>query len=254
MSKSLTVHKLEKVCKALTDKESFSLNNQTSVYEWGVGIEDGFIPQTKILYKYTDENHIHYAVSADSALIKEPIIVYWNEIEQFKEYTKGYSSISKFKFIIDHDYENIYIFSPKKISDRFIKQMAKERKMTCSNISFNFSLISELKNLISAWGIWEDSRGAITKTARFGPDITTEIFPEDYASITTMYIDYSFDQNTIQLILNAEGRISTQNKIDNGDMLDIYEDIKNTLVSVENPVSKKNRRKKGKKQAELNFY
>ena len=90
--------------------------------------------------------------------------------------------------------------------------------------------ILELEKLVVAWGMWEDSRGAITKTARFGKDVTTELNANEYQSITTMYIDYMFGNNIVQLILNAEGRIATQNNLKNSDLLHIYKDISGILI------------------------
>lgn len=247
MSNSLSVLKLNNLCSELKEGKSIILNNQKTFVDWDGGSKECFMPQTTIKQKNIDENFIHYSVNSSSNLVNESIYVYWDQLENFVEYTKGYSTILDFELLIDINYKNLYIFAPKKVAEKFSKQIIKEQKVSCTNISFDFYRILELENLVAAWGVWEDSRGAITKTARFGPDITTELSKDEYSSITTMYINYMFGRDVVQLVLNKEGRIATQNKLKNEQMLSIFQDISDILIETESRKSiKKHRIRKNK--------
>lgn len=239
VSNSLTVHKLDSVCPELKDGKCILLNQQKTLVDWDEGGKECFMPQTVIKQKKRDEFFRYYSVNSSSNLVDESIYVYSDHLENFVEYGKGYSNISKFEILIDTNYDNLYIFAPKKVAEKFSRQIIKEKRASCTNISFNFSRILELEKLVVAWGMWEDSRGAITKTARFGKDVTTELNANEYKSITTMYIDYMFGTNPVQLILNAEGRIATQNNLKNSDLLNIYKDISGTLIQDIDPSNMK---------------
>ncbi|WP_407282762.1 hypothetical protein V7O61_03050 [Methanolobus sp. WCC1] len=242
MSNSLTVHRIENICSEFKNLLDFAFDNQKELSDWSE--DKGSIPKTSVKYNGKKYGFIHYNVSSASRLIMEPIYVI-EKIENFFEYyDRGYSKVDSFQLLIDSDYKHVYIFAPKKVASSFTKLANKEKKLSCSDIPFNFSSILHLEKLISAWGFWETSDGAITKIARFGRDVTTEIADDEYSSITSMNIDYEYMEKTVQLILNSEGRISTQNKLSNLDMISIYNEISHKLT--QNTTNLKNVSKRSK--------
>lgn len=230
MGNSLSVYKIDKTCSEFGNGKSFSLDAQKTLAGWGGNASGYFLPETNIKYEYRDANYRYYSVKTSSKMINEPINIYWDDIEQIKEYKRGYSKIKRFKFMVDLKCEYIYIFAPKKITEHFIKRIKKEKNASCSNIQFDFSRIRELENLNAAWGIWMDSNGAIRKIAEFGKDVTMEISDEEYSLITTFYIDYLYRGKVIQLTLNVEGRLSTLNNLDYRDMIYLYKEIEQKLI------------------------
>lgn len=230
MANSLSVHSMDKTCSEFDNGISFSLDAQKTLDKWGEGIGGYFLPETNIKYDFKDVNYRYYSVKTSSEMFKEPINIYWDDIEQVTEYTKGYSKIKNFKIMVDLNCEFIYVLAPKKTASHFINRMKKEKKMSFSNIQFDFSRITELENLNTAWGIWMDSNGVLKKIAEFGKDITTEISEEEYPLITTFYIDYLYKGNVIQLTLNVEGRVSTLNNLNDSDMIFLYNEIKEKLM------------------------
>ncbi|TFH46966.1 MAG: hypothetical protein E4G94_01210 [ANME-2 cluster archaeon] len=230
MANSLSIHKMDKTCSEFDDGISFSLDAQKTLNVWGDDVGAYFLPETNIKYEFKDVNYRYYSVKTSSEMFKEPINIYWDDIEQIIEYNRGYSKIKLFKFMVDLDGDFIYIFAPKKTAKHFVKRIVKEKKMLFSNVKFDFSRITELENLNAAWGIWMDSKGAIRKIAEFGKDVTTELSEEEYFLITTFYIDYLYKGNVVQLTLNVEGRISTLNNLNNQDMIFLYNEIKENLV------------------------
>lgn len=230
MANSLSVHNMDKTCSEFDNGISFSLDAQKTLDQWEEGVKEYFYPETNIKYDYKDGNYRYYSVKTSSEMIKEPINIYWDDIEQITEYTRGYSKIKHFKIMVDFNCDFIYILAPKKTAKHFVNRMKKEKKMLFSNIQFDFSRITELENLNAAWGIWMDSTGALRKIAEFGKDVTTEISEEEYSLITTFYIDYLYKGNVVQLTLNVEGRISTLNNLNDYDMIFLYNEIKEKLM------------------------
>lgn len=222
---SISVIKLDELDYKFKDCKDFSLDKQKTLDKYVDGITDYFFPQTNIKYINSDDKFYYYSVSLSTEIVKENIYIYYNELE---EYTHGYQKIKKFDFRICKNFEYMYIFTPKKIADQFIKRLVKEKYIHYSEIHFNFSKVQELDKLNVAWGVWKNSKGIIKRIAEFGKGITFEI--EDYSEITTFYIDYNYRGNIVQLILSLECRISTQNNLKNSDMIILYNEIKNTLL------------------------
>jgi len=231
MANSLSVHKIDKTCSEFNDERSFSLNAQKALTECSHDISEYFLPETNIKYDFKDANYRYYSVKTSSEMFKEPINIYWDAIEQIIEYTKGYSKIKHFKIMVDLNCDFIYIFAPKKTAKYFVKRIKKEKKILFSEIKFDFSRITELENLNAAWGIWKDSKGAIRKIAEFGKDVITEINEEEYSLITTFYIDYLYKRHVVQLTLNVEGRLSTQNNLNDQDMIYLFNEIGKNLIN-----------------------
>ena len=230
MTNSLSVYKIDKTCSEFKNDKSFSLDAQKALMEWGEGISGYFLPETNIKYDFKDANYRYYSVKTSSEMFKEPINIYWDAIEQVIEYTKGYSKVRNFKIMVGLNCDYIYILAPKKIAQHFVKRIKKEKKTSFFDIKFDFSRITELENLNSAWGIWMDSNGAIRKIAEFGKDVIPEISEEEYSLITTFYIDYLYERKVVQLTLNVEGRLSTQNNLNDQDMIYLYHEIGDILI------------------------
>ncbi|MGB9941475.1 hypothetical protein [Methanosarcina sp.] len=225
MTGSLTVVRIENVKDIFKKKTGFSVKKDFSLENYEFQLNKLGEPLTEIFYcDSTPEYHI-YLSKLSTNTIERPIYIYKDGIE---EYTLGYQEIKEFKFLIDTDFTTLYIFAPKRIARPFQARLDKEDYLRCSKIIFDFSRLQELSNFITGYGTWEDSDGVITKTGKFGHGIETTI--ENFSMITAFYIDYSYKNKRVQLILNVEGRISTTNELTEDDLLYLYNEIKDTLV------------------------
>ena len=224
---SLTVLKIEKILKNEIFKASnYSFKEQTTFDLHGSEIKDLGLPKTEIQKHFLEAGFRHYSVKMSTETIKEPIYIYDNE---YIEWMRGYQKIENFEFWINDDTLKMYIFAPKQIASTFIRRLKKEQYIMYSDIQFDFSKIGELEKLDSAWGTWEDSVGIVNRTAKFGKGLNTII--TDFSKITTFYIDYKYGGKLKQLILSAEGRISSQSSLTNRDIFIIYNEISTTLLS-----------------------
>lgn len=222
---SLTGIKIEKMLKKeIFEKPAFSMKAQTTLDNFGNKIDSLGLPETCIEKLGKVASFTHYKVKMSTETIKEPIYIYQ---DGYQEWVNGYQKIETFDFWIKEDFSSLYVFAPKLIADVFIHRLTKERYITCTALHFNFSKVTELEHLDSAWGTWEDSEGAVRRIARFGKGIETEI--KNYAKITTLYIDYNYGNKIIQIILGVDGRISTYGNTKNRELLAIYDEISKTL-------------------------
>ena len=128
------------------------------------------------------------------------------------------------------------MFSNKKIASLFLSRLKKAEYMDFSKILFDFSRIEELENLDSAWGSWEDSKGIIRRTGKFGKGLNKVI--EDYSNITTLFIDYMYKKELVQLILSLEGRIYSSKDLSNNELMEIFNDVSGVLVVDESALIK----------------
>ncbi len=214
---------------------SFELKQQNTLEEFGYEPHHIGLPKTKITKKFTQGDYTAYKVSMNSNTIREPIYVYWDNFENngfkgFREVNKGYQKILYFNFYIDKNHTEMHLFTNKENTTLFLKRLKKEKLLKVNPVRFNFKKINELKDMDSAWGVWEDHAGIERKRARFGKNINTIISDAEYQSVTTIYMDYNYDGKLIQLILSADGRISTIDAtIGEHDLLVIFNEIKSVL-------------------------
>ena len=232
MGAAITVLKIKQLEKEKFEQKKIILKKQSELgdFEGFENIHIGY-PKT-IIEKMYIEKELHYSkVSMNSDTIKEPIYIYWEGMEEpFKEITTGYQKILNFVFAFNKDYTEIYIFASREVANLFIRRLRREKYISCDHLKFDFKRISELKNMDSAWGVWEDYTGIERKRARFGKGINEIIDDKEYESITTIYMDYKYGAEIIQLTLNVEGRISSFSKnISQTDMMVIFEEIREIL-------------------------
>ena len=230
MGSAITTLHITNIKKEIFEQKTISLEKQKELGEFE-GFENIYIgyPKTTIEKLYTEKDLHYYKVLMSSDTIKEPIYVYWEGLEEPK-ITTLYQKVLNFFFAFNKDYSEIYIFSPRDISNLFIRRLRREKYISCNHIKFNFKKISELENMDSAWGVWEDHEGVERKRARFGKGINEIIDEKEYETITTIYMDYKYGAELIQLTLNVEGRISTTSKnISQTDIFVIFEEIREVL-------------------------
>lgn len=174
-----------------------------------------------------------YSVSMNTDTIKEPIFVYWEEMEQkmFKEITSGYQKILKFTFCLKKDNSEIRIFSARPEANLLLRRLRREECLHCKPIKFDFKKITELEDMECAWGIWEDHEGVERKRARFGKGINTIIEVGEFETITTVYMDYTYGGETIQLIVSVDGRVSSHSKsIKESDIITLFDELRAVLI------------------------
>lgn len=158
--------------------------------------------------------------------IKKPIYIYGEGLE---EYDRGYQEIEYFPFRLNNNFTKMYIFTSRKLAEPFQKRLEKNKYLSGSNIVFDFSKLKELTGFVSGYGLWKNSQGIVKKAGEFGHGVENTI--EDFSVITTFYIDYMYSERQIQLILTNDGRVSTQNNLENDDLLNIFNEIESTLTN-----------------------
>lgn len=225
MTGSLTVVRIENVKDIFKKKTGFSVKKDFSLENYGFELNKLGEPLTEIFFCESTPEYYVFLSKLSTHTIDKPIYIYEDGIE---EYTLGYQEIKEFKFLIDTDFTTMYIFAPKKIARPFQARLDKHDYLRCFKIIFDFSRLQELSNFISGYGTWEDSSGVVTKTGKFGHGIETTV--ANFSKLTAFYIEYSYKNKRVQLILNVEGRISTSNELNEDDLLYIYHEIKDTLV------------------------
>lgn len=187
--------------------------------------------KTNIKFKVKDGNTWTYDVNMNSKIIKEPIFIYWSDIEQGKnriEEIKEYQKKQTFELIVDYDAKIMYVLTSKDTAIEFLKRIKREQRADFSLKKFDFKKIKELEKLDSAWGIWRDGEGRIRREASFGQGLEEDI--ETFEKVTTIYMDYEYGGQFIQIILTKEGRISTNSKdIEDKDMIILFNEIYDVL-------------------------
>lgn len=233
MSGSLTVLKIEKLNDFFKKEKSFTLKENNNLDDHDLGAPELGFPLTKISYQKKDSNYYYFDVKFSTNTIEKPIYIYGEGLEDYykgyQEYHKGYQEIEFFKFRLNSDFTKIYIFAPKKLAEPFQKRLEKMKYLNGNNIIFNFSKLKELTNFVSGYGLWKNSQGIVKKAGEFGHGIETTI--DDFSVITTLYVDYMYNDRQIQLILNTEGRISTNTNLESEDLLNIFNEIECTLIT-----------------------
>lgn len=225
MSSSLTVLKIENYKNHFKNGIDFSIKKDSTLEDHGVVVQKLGLPLTEVHYNGRDDEYYKYSIKFSTKTIDKPIYIYGEGVE---EYSNGFQEIEHFDVFIDVNMEFLYIFTSKKIAKPFKTRLEKFNYMKTSNYIFDFSKLQELTNFISGYGLWEDVEGIIKKAGKFGHGIENTI--DDFSVITTFYIDYKYKNRQVQLILNSEGRISTNNDLNNNDLLFLFNEIKNTLI------------------------
>lgn len=213
-------------------KDEFEIRHQKAITE-EENVNGGQLsrPKTEISKTGKENGFIKYVAEMSSTTIEKPIYIF---DDGYEEWDEGYQEINHFEFWIDEDFNRLYVFAPKKVSNTFSKRLNRRDHLDCNSVSFDLSKVSELEDLDSAWGSWEDSEGIVKRKAKFGKDIDDAFEEADYDSITTIYIDYMYGSEPVQLILNHQGRISTQNgDIENKDVFKIFSKAEEILVEEE---------------------
>lgn len=213
----------------LFEEEEFSVESQTRLTDQDE-VEDGVLgtlPETEgERIDETDEFYI-FEVEMSSKTHREPIYIHKGGIER---YNRGYQDIEDFTLWVSKDLDMMYVFTAKPNASTFVKRLKRRTDIVCRGIKWNFSNVTEIENLGSVWGEWRDSRGVVQRVGRFGNDVDREIREEDYEDITTLYIDYVYGTETVQLILSENGAISSKQNISGEDLFEIFHEIKNVIV------------------------
>jgi hypothetical protein len=226
---SLAVLKIERIKnKRVLERDELPVESLQKDFVGSFGVDE--IKQlgnakTEIKKSYQEGDSFLYEVKMSSDTINKPIYIY---DEGYREWITGYQEIDTFDVKIEVQTSRMYIFAPKPVTDVFTTRLKKAGYISFSKLFFNFSKIGELSNLESVWGLWEDSTGVIRRTAKFGKGINTVI--KDYTNITTLDIDYRYQDELMQLTLMSEGRIYTNKNLTQKDLSFIYDDISKTLI------------------------
>lgn len=231
---SLTVLQIKSLLNdRLKEKEPLNLQTDRLLTDFKEGAKILGLPKTELIPTGEDSRFIKYTVSLSTSTIRKPIYIYKDGFEDpYYKYLAGYQEIETFDICFDKNYSNLYIFASKAIANDFVRRLKKHNVGSFSHIKFDFSRITLLQKLICAWGAWEDSIGIVKRTGKFGPGLETILTQGDYDSMTTVYIDYDYGHDkTMQLILSRDGRVAIYNKASNKDLVKIFDDIKEVLIS-----------------------
>lgn len=183
-------------------------------------------PKTKIKKKESNEGFHKYTAEVDSKTKEDTIIIYREGREPWE---RGYQKRNKFEFWIDENFERLFVFARKPVVKTFARRLNKKDILKCQSVHFDLSRLTELEEHSSTRGSWEDTEGIVTKEAKFGRAIDDALEEDDYERITAVHIDYNYGAELIHLILNHEGRISSQHNLDEEDLYAIYEEIKEII-------------------------
>lgn len=225
MSGSLTVLKIDSLKEIFKKEKSFTLKENSNLDDHGLGYPKIGFPLTEIKYIKKDFNYYFFEVKFSTDTKNKPIYIYGEGLE---EYYKGYQEIEFFKFRLNDSFTKIYIFASKRLAEPFQKRLEKMKCLKGANITFNFSKLKELPNFVSGYGLWKNSQGIVKKAGEFGHGIETTI--DDFSVITTFYIDYMYNGRQVQLILNRDGRVSTNNNLESEDLLTLFNEIEKSLT------------------------
>lgn len=206
------------------EKDAFSIELQKSLNNYGVDDRLSW-RKTEFNNRIIRNGFVNYDVLISTDTIEEPIYIFDDE---YVHWDNGYQKINNFKIKINDSYSKMYIFTNKKTTRLFLSRLKNEEYIDYSKIIFDFSRIEELENLDSAWGSWEDSNGIIRRTGKFGKGLNKII--DDYSKVTTLFIDYIYRTELIQLILSSEGRIYSRKDLSNYELMKIFDDVSNVLV------------------------
>jgi hypothetical protein len=226
VSGSLTVLKIDKLREVFKKEKNFTLKENSNLDDYDLGYPELGFPITDIKFVEKDPNYYHFDVKFFTDTKDKTIYVYGEGLE---DYYHKYQEIEFFKFRLNTDFTKIYIFVSRKIAEPFQKRLEKMKYLDGTNIIFDFSRLEELPNFVSGYGLWKNSQGIVKKAGEFGHGIESTI--NDFSVITTFYIDYMYNDRQVQLILNKEGRISTNTNLESEDLLNLYNEIENTLAT-----------------------
>lgn len=232
MGTSLTIKTIGGINKEKFSQKQLILKKQSELSDFDIEVSQLGLPRTVIQKLFTEKEWTHHKVSMNTDTINEPISVYWEDMEhpEIRE-IKRYQKILSFNFCIKTDFSEIRVFSAKEEANLLLRRLHREKFLQCKPIKFDFKKIGELKDMESAWGVWEDHDGVERKRARFGKGINSILEERDYEKITTVYMDYTYGGETVQLIISVDGRVSSNSKsIKETDLTIIYEEIRAVLV------------------------
>lgn len=232
MGASLTIKVIQDINKDKFSQKKLVLKKQTELSDFDFEVSQLGLPRTVIQNQHTEKEWTYYKVTMNTETINEPIFIYWEDIEhpEVRE-IKHYQRVLNFNFCIKTDHSEIRIFSAREEADLLIRRLRREKYLQCKSIKFDFIKIEELKDMESAWGVWEDHEGVERKRARFGKGINSVLDEHDYEKITTVYMDYNYNGEKVQLVVSVDGRISSNSKsIKELDLAIIYEEIRSVLA------------------------
>lgn len=252
MGVSLSVFKIKDYIKekfvGVGNKEVTTLNGQLTLNDLEIMDELGSAKSTLKLKGYDKEKDIaHYETIHFSETIKSPVRVFFTEdysdiqeeglninpFETIKRGSKvlenGYQEVFKFEVIIDFKTEEIFVFTKKSIALSFMKRLRNSKNLDFEITEFDLAKIDEITELDNVWGLWEDSTGRCKKKAYFGTEVHKEEGVE-IKNITSYNVIYSYEDNSIGLIICRECRISSNYSIlTNTDLFKIYQNLKREL-------------------------
>ncbi|WEL19047.1 hypothetical protein [Candidatus Nanohalococcus occultus] len=227
MGCSLTILEIEELENSLRDTDRVRLNRQSDLSAFKK-LEKTRIGNPRTFMSFLGEKRDNKVFNVKLTTETKKDSIYVNDGRP-RVIDSGYQKIKEFRCWISNNQTELYVFAPKQLAKTFVKRLEKENWTSTSEVHFEFEKITELENLISARGMWEDSEGAVRKVAKFGEDIDQEISKEKFTATTTLYIDYRYRSLTTQIVLSEDGRISTNEDLSNQELYEIYEEVSSTL-------------------------
>jgi hypothetical protein len=230
MGACLAALSIENIDERLLEHDQLTLEKQSYLSNFDkIRNPDLGEPSTRIKFDKRRAGNRCFRVRMKTETKETPIYVNTNP----PQIVENYQEIREFSFWISEDRHEIYVFAPKAVVNTFVNRLESDNWIEAETIYFNFRNLSDLDRLISARGTWEDSKGSVKRVARFGKDIEHKMSDQDFEATTTFYIDYRYRSLKTQLVLNRNGRISTNEDLSNQELYEIYSEISPELLASE---------------------
>lgn len=225
---SVTILELEEDCFLTTENQEFpvKIEKQSDFHDVD-GIEMASLSDnTRTIVKQESDTDSMRKLSVEMSSKKKNQPIYIHE-QGIKRYNQGYQEIRDFQVWVEKESNKIFVFAAKDTASTFAKRLRRNQDIDTSRPDFDFSRLQELEKLDSYWGRWKDNKGRIQRIGEFGD---LEEVMDDPESITTIYIDYEYATEIIQLTLSEGASISTRQNLNKADMLEVYDEMKNIII------------------------
>jgi hypothetical protein len=244
MGIALSVFKLINPNREILLKKEFNSKDQKTLEKWNV-IKEIDVPDSKLKgIEYDEKNdRVKYKARHYTETIPHSVRVFIDNIDEelslkmpdlkepaTREFDKGYQQVFVFNVIIDFKTNEIFVFTKTDIARSFMSRFKKSKRIEYENLEFNLDKIDMLTELKNVFGAWEDvSKGRLKSRAYFGTQVHKEI-SVDKNSIVSYNIEFSFEEEIIDLFIARDCRISTHSSsLSNEKLLEIYYILKAKL-------------------------